>query len=343
MLFHKFVSGRIGGASRWTDRLDDMPTAGWGYGALTCGPNLCLLHSTACPTFTYCICHGLWPRAWSVTANRTGDFLALLYGHMATYQSRGSFHSTEQLGIQMADGSAYRKFIHWTDPRPPPNSFSSWSASSHLPSADVAMDTDSGIDGVGAYDPQEQDISYCIVSAVLVARLTRWQLVLDEPFRGSMVLGAPRADPARVWLARGAPKRWFKDGGFSVNAAPCLAGDVSYVVSAQSEADVPGGGASATFVYNVTVDAPSEATMAALPAATLVGVRDLIWTLRWPAALVQSADNAPLCDAGCTVAAVDLAGGFVSVRMTAASARPTAAAGVARGRFSVRASIGPFR
>ena len=31
--------------------------------------------------------------------NATQDFLELLYGHMATYQSRGSFHSTEQLSF----------------------------------------------------------------------------------------------------------------------------------------------------------------------------------------------------------------------------------------------------
>ena len=46
--FHNARGGRLGGASRWQDHLDDMPTAGWGYGALT--------------------------------NNRTDDFLALLYG-----------------------------------------------------------------------------------------------------------------------------------------------------------------------------------------------------------------------------------------------------------------------
>lgn len=46
----------MAGASRFAQWLDDMPTVGWGYGALT--------------------------------GNRTKDFLALLYGHMATYQVR---------------------------------------------------------------------------------------------------------------------------------------------------------------------------------------------------------------------------------------------------------------
>ncbi len=48
--------GRLGGASRWESHLDDMPTAGWGFGALV--------------------------------NNQTDDFLELLYGHMATYQVR---------------------------------------------------------------------------------------------------------------------------------------------------------------------------------------------------------------------------------------------------------------
>lgn len=50
--FHNQVGGRLGGTSRWSTHLDDMPTAGWGYGA--------------------------------IQNNKTADFLALLYGHMAS-------------------------------------------------------------------------------------------------------------------------------------------------------------------------------------------------------------------------------------------------------------------
>ena len=31
---HNENGGRVGGASRWQSHLDDMPTAGWGFGAL---------------------------------------------------------------------------------------------------------------------------------------------------------------------------------------------------------------------------------------------------------------------------------------------------------------------
>jgi hypothetical protein len=48
--------------------------------------------------------------------NATQDFLELLYGHMATYQSRGSFHSTEQLSF--LGSGRYRGFLHIKDDVP---------------------------------------------------------------------------------------------------------------------------------------------------------------------------------------------------------------------------------
>ena len=42
----------------------------------------------------------------------------------------------------------------------------------------------------------ENDISFCIVSNILVARMTAWQLLVEQG--GS------------VWLGKGAPQRWFR-------------------------------------------------------------------------------------------------------------------------------------
>jgi hypothetical protein len=84
LTWHNSKGGRLGGANRFDDRLDDMPSAGWGYGALV--------------------------------NNRTEDFLALLYGHMANYQSRGAFHATEQLSFK-GEGY-YRSFQWWNEPQP---------------------------------------------------------------------------------------------------------------------------------------------------------------------------------------------------------------------------------
>jgi hypothetical protein len=50
--WHNNMGGRIGGANRFMGWLDDMPTAGWGYGA--------------------------------IANNATDYFLGLLYGHMAS-------------------------------------------------------------------------------------------------------------------------------------------------------------------------------------------------------------------------------------------------------------------
>ena len=81
---HNAKGGRLGGQSRFEDHLDDMPTAGWGYGALV--------------------------------NNQTQDFLELMYGHAANYQSRGTFHSTEQLSFKGT--GRYRGFLHIKDPAP---------------------------------------------------------------------------------------------------------------------------------------------------------------------------------------------------------------------------------
>ena len=299
--FHNERGGRVGGASRWEDHLDDMPTLGWGYGA--------------------------------ITSNRTADFQALLYGqaavpefsrrgctapcssrlvrrHMSTYQSRGTFHSTEQLSF-LGEGR-YRKFLHWDDPSPDERGASSRPNAATGRPARAAR--------AGYYSP-EQDISFCIVSQVLTARLVRWMLVFDDVYRGAAPRG-PTGD-ARVWLARAVPKRWFAAGGFNVSKAPCLAGDVSYQLTPAAR-DEPTGATGSRFAFNVQVHAPTAAASAVQSA--LYAIADVTWSLRWPGALVG---GDPACT-GCTIAAVDAASGYVSVRIAGgSSAEFTVAASVA--------------
>jgi len=197
LYWHNHRGGRIGGASRWGNWLDDMPVTGWGYGALV--------------------------------NNHTDDFLALLYGHAATYQSRGTFHSTEQLGFQ-GDGW-YRHFLHW--PNPKPNE-----------SQPVGLQ----------YYGNENDVSFCIVSQVIIARLTRWQLVFEDFYRPQYESSRPA-----IWLARGAPKRWFASGaGFAVASAPTRFGRVSYQMLLTDT----------TSAFNVSVPAGAPDS--------------LMWVLRWP-------------------------------------------------------------
>jgi hypothetical protein len=221
LTWHNERGGRLGGASRFSNWLDDMPTAGWGYGALT--------------------------------NNRTDDFQALLYGHMATYQSRGTFHSTEQLSF--TGEGWYRDFLHLHNS--PPNS------------TDVQIrELDQPLGAEVGYYGTENDISFCIVSQIIVSRMTRWQLVFEDFYRQA-------ADSkGSIWLARAAPKRWFGKGssGFSVSNAPTRVGKLSYSVAVGEDG-------SATFAVTPPSGAASQ-------------VR---WQLRWPYAF----DHVD-CD-GCTV------------------------------------------
>lgn len=227
--------------------------------------------------------------------NRTQDFLELLYGHAANYQARGTFHSTEQLSF-MGTGR-YRGFLHIKDPAPgspldasmmtpmTPASLSSSSASSSSPSSlsdGRRMDGQQVEvrDGLG-YNGGENDISYCIVSNILVAHMTRWQLIME--------------DDGAIWLGRGAPQRWFRphSGGFNVTAAPTkTVGMVD---------------------FNVTVVSASEAAYS-VAAPQHTGGDDMPrWSLRWPGKLVAGSAR---CTA-CTIVAEDPVLGIVSVRAQA--------------------------
>ena len=256
--YHNELGGRTGGASRWQTHLDDMPTAGWGFGALT--------------------------------NNKTTDFLALLYGHAANYQSRGSFHSTEQLSFY-GEG-LYRDFNTFTET---PVGQDGGDGESSLPRAPEAARMRSG----SGYYGSENDISFCIVSEILVARMTRWQLILEDSYRSRIEGRLPA-----IHLGRGAPKRWFGLGGgktskptgpgFAVaNAPTSFGGRISFRVS------VPQAHAA-----NYSVAAGS------------VKPGSVRWTMRWPGTLGTQAD--PVVHfGGCKVLDVDSASGEVAVLQTA--------------------------
>jgi hypothetical protein len=75
-----------------------------------------------------------------VALDRVSRYNLLLFGHMANYQSRGTFHSTEQLSLF---GMA-------------PTNFRSY------------------------YTMAEYDISFCVPSAMLVAHMLKYALVAEE-------------------------------------------------------------------------------------------------------------------------------------------------------------------
>merc|ERR1712224_569417 len=108
-----------------------------------------------------------------------------------------------------------------------------------------------------------------------------WQLVFDDAYRSG-------DQGAAVWLARGAPRRWFRTGnGFNVTAAPTRYGRVSYTVTPQTN---------------------NTATFMVVPPSASHGV---VWKLRWPGKLTAAVQ----CK-GCTVAAVANNDGIAAVTAT---------------------------
>eukprot|EP00039_Didymoeca_costata_P008920 m.118671 g.118671 ORF g.118671 m.118671 type:complete len:968 (-) comp14284_c0_seq3:101-3004(-) len=175
--YHNELGGRVGGASRWSTHLDDMPTAGWGYAALA--------------------------------SNQTENFQAFLYGHMATYQSRGTFHSTEQLSF-LGTG-LYRGFLSWVDPPP---------------TQEVGETQRPETSNLLGYYAPENDVSYCIVTEILAARLSRWQLVFEDIYRPKLL-----GNPPSLWLARGVLKSWFTEGFSATNVPNMLSNRISYALT----------------------------------------------------------------------------------------------------------------
>src|SRR5690242_16484512 len=120
----------------------------------------------------------------ALVSDRIPSFLALLYGHMSNYQSRGVFSSTEQMSFY-GEGH-YRNYF---------GNFS------------------------------ELDTNYCVPASMLVTYMTKWMLVFEE------------RDDNALWVAKGAPRRWFNASsytggepfvGFGVTAAPTRFGTVEY-------------------------------------------------------------------------------------------------------------------
>ena len=105
--FRESHGGTLSGMTRFTTHLDDMPAIGYAMS--------------------------------DVALDRVNRFNLLLFGHMANYQSRGTFHSTEQLSLV---GSAPKNFRDY-------------------------------------YTLAEYDISFCVPSALLVAHMLKYALVAE--------------------------------------------------------------------------------------------------------------------------------------------------------------------
>eukprot|EP01059_Diplonema_ambulator_P033914 TRINITY_DN7346_c0_g1_i1.p1 TRINITY_DN7346_c0_g1~~TRINITY_DN7346_c0_g1_i1.p1 ORF type:complete len:887 (+),score=334.46 TRINITY_DN7346_c0_g1_i1:45-2663(+) len=114
--FRETHQGMLSGMTRYTNHLDDMPAVGYAQ--------------------------------MSLLTNRLPSFMTLMFGHIANYQSRGSFMSTEQLSLYGdGDTNSYRAYLDATP---------------------------------GASQPNEVDIDFCVPSSALIAFMMKYSLVAEE-------------------------------------------------------------------------------------------------------------------------------------------------------------------
>ena len=167
--FRESHGGTLSGMTRFRDHLDDMPANGYAFSA--------------------------------IATDRVPSYLSLLFGHLANYQSRGTFNAPEQLGLYGDGGS---------------NAVKTYS------------DSYRQMLGAGS---MEVDINMCVPSTMLGAHMLRWMLVFEQ------------RDSDTLWLLKAAPRRLYPNATatdyISVSAAPTRFGDVSFSVSAVTEAAGP--------------------------------------------------------------------------------------------------------
>jgi hypothetical protein len=161
--FRESHYGTLSSMTRFRTHLDDMPAAGYAYS--------------------------------DVATNRTRSFNSLLFGHIANYQSRGSFNAPEQLGFNVGD-DGYRALLG---------------------------------PGTG-----EADIDACVPSTTLVAMMLRWMVVFEDRDEDTIWLlkAAPRRFYPGIGQSRSRsqPSRFL-----SVRQAATRFGRVSFSVDRQTQ------------------------------------------------------------------------------------------------------------
>lgn len=123
--FRETHTGTLSGMTRFRDHLDDMPSVGYAYSGLS--------------------------------LDRVESFQSLLFGHIANYQSRGTFNSPEQLSLYGdANSDSMREYLH--------------------------------------AGTNEIDIDFCVPSTMLVTFMLKYALVLEERDVDAVWImkGAPR-------------------------------------------------------------------------------------------------------------------------------------------------------
>ena len=161
--FRESHSGTLSGMTRFWDHLDDMPAAGYAYAA--------------------------------VATDRLPSFNSLLFGHIANYQSRGTFNAPEQLSLY-GDGADHSQWTYSDSYR--------------------AMLSNSS----------EIDVDACVPSTMLVALMVRWLLVFEA--RDTDTLWLLKMAPRRMYAEESHASG--DRGILAVTNAPTRFGNISFSV-----------------------------------------------------------------------------------------------------------------
>ena len=169
--FRESRTGTLSGMTRFRDHLDDMPATGYARAGLV--------------------------------SDRVDSFLSLLFGHIANYQSRGTFQATEQLSLY-GDGGKMEGHFAFAD----------------------------SYRGLLSAGRNEVDLDFCVPSTTLVAFMLRWMFVFEG--RDDDVVWLLKGAPRRFFL----PTRstYTVEAGAPLNAstyvanAPTRYGDVGVTV-----------------------------------------------------------------------------------------------------------------
>lgn len=160
------------------------------------------------------------------------QFHLMLYSHMASYSSRGVFSSSEQLPFRADSLGRWRDYM-WTTTGGGATAAGTADATggSAVSAASYAGGRGRGSGSGQGWTPLEAGIDMCIASVLLPTLATRWQLVYeDADHRG------------HVWLAKGAPRRWYASTSsqpFEALHVPTAVGRISLSATTEAHAAQP--------------------------------------------------------------------------------------------------------
>ena len=277
--FRESRTGTLSGMTRFQDHLDDMPATGYARAGLT--------------------------------SDRVSSYLALLFGHIANYQSRGTFQATEQLSLYGDGGQRDGNFAFADSYR-----------------------------GLLAAGSNEIDLDFCVPSTTLVAFMLRWMLVMEG--RDDDTLWLLKGTPRRFFTP--SRRAWTVEETAPLNAsifvadAPTRYGDVGVTVVSIEAASTPG--AIATIEATVSINLRGRGFVNSTSEVFIVALRLRDYRGMCPTGSTGTRMTAELVwSSGSAVASPAMSFDVITEMVNVTVARPKAAEGGGDALFLVRAGF----